>query len=77
MSGEREAALPARILTRAEIEHAGAVLAEQPRERSPFLLQTYARDTGVVVTGLSVPLFVHGHRYGSAYIAWNPERLRD
>lgn len=68
--------LPARVLTRSEIRGAGATLSEQPASRSSFLLQTYTRDTGAVLTGLSVPLFVHGHRYGSAYIAWNPERLR-
>jgi methyl-accepting chemotaxis protein len=42
----------------------------------PFLLQTYARDTGAVLTTLSVPLYVKGERYGCVCLGWDPEKLR-
>jgi hypothetical protein len=55
--------LSGRMLTRAEIRSAGARLTEPAVGRS-FLIQTYARDTGAVLTTLSVPLYVEGERYG-------------
>lgn len=67
--------LPGRMLTRAEIRSAGARLTEPAAGRS-FLIQTYARDTGAVLTTLSVPLYVEGERYGSVVLGWDPERLR-
>lgn len=63
-------------LTRAQILAAGARLtAPQSGLRPPFLLQTYARDTGAVLTTLSVPLYVKGQRYGCVCLGWDPERL--
>ena len=53
----------------------GARLTEPAVGRS-FMLQTYARDTGAVLTTLSVPLYVEGERYGSVVLGWDPERLR-
>jgi methyl-accepting chemotaxis protein len=41
-----------------------------------MLLQTYARDTGALLSVLSVPLYVHAQRYGTALLIWDPERLR-
>jgi methyl-accepting chemotaxis protein len=70
--------LPGERLTRVQIAATGATLTE-PRHggRRPFLLQTYPRDTGAVLTTLSVPLYVHGQRYGCVCLGWDPERLRD
>ena len=69
-------ALPGDVLTRGQIRSAGARLT-QPRHGSrPFLLQTYARDTGAVLTTLSVPLYVKGERYGCVCLGWDPEKLR-
>jgi len=67
--------LPGRMLTRAQIRSAGARLTERAAGRS-FLIQTYARDTGAVLTTLSVPLYVKGERYGSVVLGWDPARLR-
>ena len=68
--------LPGEVLTRAQISAAGARLREPAHDHRPFLLQTYARDTGAVLTTLSVPLYVHGQRYGCVCLGWDPELLR-
>ena len=68
--------LPGEVLTRTQFTAAGARLREPAHEHRPFLLQTYARDTGAVLTTLSVPLYVHGQRYGCVCLGWDPERLR-
>ncbi|MGO9960102.1 MAG: methyl-accepting chemotaxis protein [Solirubrobacteraceae bacterium] len=69
--------LPPTKLTRSELERAGASLAEAPDGASSFLIQTYARDTGAVLSTLSVPLFVKGQRFGVVTLGWDPERLQD
>ena len=69
--------LPQRQLSRAEIARTGARLREPADAGSTFLLQTYARDTGAVLTTLSVPLYVKGQRFGVVTLGWDPERLRD
>ena len=74
---ELGAELPARQLSRSEIERHGARLHETPAAAHSVLLQTYARDTGAVLTTLSVPLFVKGERFGIVTIGWDPEQLRD
>ena len=68
--------LPAQVLTRRQIASAGARLTEPEQAAPPFLLKTYARDTGAVLTTLSVPLYVKGQRYGCVCLGWDPERLR-
>jgi methyl-accepting chemotaxis protein len=68
--------LPAEILTRQQMLAAGARLTEPAHDSRPFLLQTYARDTGAVLTTLSVPLYVKGQRYGCVCLGWDPEQLR-
>jgi methyl-accepting chemotaxis protein len=68
--------LPERILTMEEIRATGAHLEEPHRPGRPFLLQTYARDTGAVLTTMSVPLYVKGLRFGAVSLGWDPERLR-
>jgi methyl-accepting chemotaxis protein len=37
------------------------------------LVQTYARDTGAILTVLSVPLYIRGERWGAAVISWDPD----
>jgi methyl-accepting chemotaxis protein len=68
--------LPTEILTRQQMAARGAVLTEPAQDTRPFLLQTYARDTGAVLTTLSVPLYVKGQRYGCVCLGWDPEQLR-
>jgi methyl-accepting chemotaxis protein len=68
--------LPTRVMTREELRNAGAQLAEPADGDKPFLLQTYARDTGTVLSIMSVPLYVKGERFGSVTIGWDPEKLR-
>jgi methyl-accepting chemotaxis protein len=67
---------PVKPLSRAEMVTAGARLDEPPLGEEGFLLQTYTRDTGDVLTTLSVPLYVCHQRYGTVTVGWNPEALR-
>jgi methyl-accepting chemotaxis protein len=69
--------LPARALTRTEIERAGADVLEPSEDRRRLLLQTYSRDTGAILRALSVPLYVKGRRFGCVTLGWDPEVLRD
>jgi methyl-accepting chemotaxis protein len=71
--GGRE--LPSRPLTRAELRMAGCDLAEPPDGDDRRLVQTYARDTGTILTVLSVPLYIHGERWGAAVIGWDPDAV--
>ena len=64
--------LPARVLTRAEIERSGAQLRAPEHKRRALLLQTYARDTGAILTTLSVPLYVKGERFGCVSLGCGP-----
>jgi methyl-accepting chemotaxis protein len=41
---------------------------------APFLLQTYARDTGEVIHDLAVPLFVKGRRFGAFAVAFSIDK---
>src|SRR5690554_3717539 len=53
--------------TRAEIQRAA--------HNSPFLLQTFIRDTGEILNSLSVPLYINGRRWGSFCVAFTPDHL--
>ncbi len=39
---------------------------------NPFLLQTYARDTGEVLSDLSLPIFVKERHWGAVRLGFNP-----
>lgn len=42
---------------------------------SPFLLQTFIRDTGEILNDLSIPLFVSGRRWGSLIMGFETRHL--
>lgn len=44
-------------------------------QTSPFLLQTFIRDTGEVLNDLSIPLYINGQHWGALIMGFNPERL--
>jgi methyl-accepting chemotaxis protein len=67
--------LPHRVLTRAEMRAAGADLVDPEGGEQRRLVQTYARDTGAIFTVLSVPVYVHGERWGAAVIGWDPDTV--
>jgi methyl-accepting chemotaxis protein len=71
--GGRE--LPARPLTRTELRMAGCDLLEPPGGDDRRLVQTYARDTGTILTVLTVPIYLHGERWGAAVIGWDPDAV--
>ena len=47
------------------------------RNTNPFLLQTYARDTGEVLSDLSLPIFIDGKHWGGVRLGFNPQVLLD
>jgi methyl-accepting chemotaxis protein len=51
--------------------------AEQRRasHTSPFLLQTFIRDTGEVLNDLSIPLYVNGKHWGALIMGFEPAKL--
>lgn len=51
--------------------------AEQRRctHDSPFLLQTFIRDTGEILNDLSIPLYVSGRRWGSLIMGFETRHL--
>lgn len=50
-----------------------ADLAANASTQEEFLVQTYARDTGAIITVLTVPLYVCGQRYGVSLLGWSSE----
>jgi len=42
---------------------------------SPFLLQTFVRDTGEVLNDLSMPIYLNGQHWGALIMGFNPEQL--
>lgn len=42
---------------------------------SPFLLQTFIRDTGEILNDLSIPLYVSGRRWGSLIMGFETKHL--
>jgi hypothetical protein len=67
--------LPHRTLPRSEYRNAGCDLIEPPGGDRRRLVQTYARDTGSIFTVLSVPVYVHGERWGASVIGWDPDSV--
>jgi len=45
------------------------------KNTKPFLLQTYRRDTGVVMNDLTLPIFINDKHWGAVVIGFPPERL--
>ncbi|HKJ05277.1 MAG TPA: methyl-accepting chemotaxis protein, partial [Geopsychrobacteraceae bacterium] len=45
------------------------------RNTSPFLLQTYARDTGEVLSDLSLPIIIGERHWGAVRLGFNPHVL--
>ena len=69
--GEIAESLPDRV-RRADFQGV-ADLAEKASNREEFLVQTYARDTGAIVTVLTVPIHVCGQRFGACLLGWSSE----
>lgn len=70
------ASLPERA-SRDDFVRTGAQLGDaSSAARNRFLVQTYARDTGAIVTALTVPLFASGERWGAVLMGWNTDGAR-
>ena len=57
--------------TRHDFVSAGCNLSASDAAREEFLVQTYARDNGEIVTALTAPIFVKGERWGAVLLGWN------
>jgi methyl-accepting chemotaxis protein len=67
---ERATEAPRRA-SRTTLLERGIDLRRPPGAR-PFMLQSYARDTGVVCNDVAFPVYVKGERYGSVRLAYDP-----
>ena len=38
-----------------------------------YLVQTYSRDTGAVMTVLTIPVYIDSQRFGAIALGWNPD----
>jgi len=63
-------ALPDRA-SRQDFQAAGCELQQSDSASAEFLVQTYARDNGEIVTALTAPIFVKGERWGAVLLGWN------
>jgi methyl-accepting chemotaxis protein len=64
-----------RPFSRPELRSMGAGLVRDPTTASRVLIQSYLRDTGAVLTTLSVPLYVKEQLYGAVSLGWDPDKL--
>jgi len=55
---------------RRKMQDAGAIRANQ--STAPFLFQTYVRDTGEVLSDLSMPIMLQGKRWGTLRVGFPP-----
>jgi methyl-accepting chemotaxis protein len=60
---------------RAEFVRAGCDLQEPAGGDDRYLVQTYARDTGALLSVLTVPVYVQGQRWGAALVGWDPATI--
>jgi methyl-accepting chemotaxis protein len=68
--------LDLRTYTRSELKGLGAKLTRDPRSAPhSVLIQSYLRDTGAVLTTLSVPLYVKDQLYGAVSLGFDPDKL--
>ena len=71
----KAAKLPDRA-TRDEFSRSGCDLGHSSAAAETFLVQTYARDTGAILTALTAPVFVKGRRWGAVLLGWNADAAR-
>jgi methyl-accepting chemotaxis protein len=64
------------MATRAEFVAARAELHEPAGGDPRYLVQTYARDTGAVMSVLTAPIYVHGERWGAVLLGWAAAALQ-
>jgi len=69
------AGFPDRV-SRDDFSRAGCDLGFTPQAAAAFLVQTYARDTGAIVTVVTTPVFAKGRRWGATLLGWNAETGR-
>ena len=58
---------------RQDFVNAGCDLNESRQQRQEFLVQTYARDTGAILSVLTVPVFIRHQRWGAVALGWSED----
>ncbi len=58
------------------IYSANQVEKRRAKNTKPFLLQTYARDTGELLNDLSLPVYVKGKHWGNFILGLKPEKVQ-
>jgi methyl-accepting chemotaxis protein len=58
---------------RAAFEAAGVSLLRPAHADRPMVVQSYARDTGVVMNDLAVPIYAAGRRWGALRLAYRAD----
>ena len=53
----------------------GPMEVRRSKNTTPFLLQTYSRDTGEILNDLSHPIYINGKHWGSFIMGIRPEAL--
>ncbi len=66
-------ALPDRLVARERVTQSDLQALPGPEGARPFLLQTYALDSGAVVLAMAMPLFIQGRRWAVIRIGYDPE----
>ena len=61
---------------RSEFVQKGCQLEETEDVRNQFLVQTYVRDTGSVLSILAMPVFVKRQRWGVVILGWDSEKVK-
>ena len=61
------------MASRAEFIQKGCLLEETEQVRNQFLVQTYARDTGSILSILTMPVFVKRQRWGVVIVGWDSD----
>ena len=72
--GLNAAAVPPRA-SRGAFEAAGVSLLRPANADRPMVVQSYARDTGVVVNDLAVPIYAGGRRWGALRLAYRADAV--
>lgn len=58
--------------TRADFEKNHCKLTRNGTEAKEFLVQTYPRDTGAIISIITLPVYIGEHRWGSVFLGWTP-----
>jgi methyl-accepting chemotaxis protein len=65
------------LYSRDKRKYADAGALRSNASEAAFLFQTYVRDTGEVLSDLSMPVFLQGRRWGTLRVGFTPDTVLD